>query len=965
MDFRAPATASRYSRPRRVGRSLAAAATQARAVQTFQALSFADGVTAARQALRAESFAAGITGARRRIVAPSYADGITAATPGTGVPVYTTGYAQRRLVVAPAVTGGATLASFPLPVVQPADLSLSNGARAVANDGTLLATDVAAARAAYMLLPSWNRALRTRWYVHHARPSAAEASSAATVWSAQAALVRCGAAPVEVSARRTASAIGDPTTTTIGEWPAAQFDGVDAVIRLAAIAGIASGALTVACLVQAAAASPTAGLWCFGVDPAAAGARIGLRCQAGKLLMRMETPSGVVSVQTTAVVIGDTQPHHVAVTWIGGTKPLIYVDGVARATSDVNIAGLAGTTGSFAGDLWIGTGLDPATNGRWAGRIGELSVAAVAQSAAWVAAMAAGYLTGSALLGIGADDSAAASAADAAAVAVPLSGASLPSAALTFNLATAIENPAGGTLTYALVGTPSQGSATITAGQLRISRGATDAATITGRYQVTTAGGKTSTSTYTVTNAALDSAWWAAADVRASVANRTFRSGPMNFNAQADDWETNIALVDLVSEDVVGSSGAGGAYKYSWDQISGGPLVAGEPSAITSLADAVKQAKWSAASMGAGLTPFAAASKGKFWIIPIMYGYPTTSEYQDGGRIKASFLQEIANGTHNQRYRNLGKRMRLNMEAYGWTGDALKLCIIRWNKEGDRDEPYCLPDNINTAAGLDLWLDAWEQIVTSVNYGYSNGLLDVVPRHFYGFSRNGNSYTNLSDPRTAYRAGVWDAMEISMHPGIEMTTAVGGVNANDTDAVKMTKYFANWSKFIDGTLNSGTRKYDEMAVFCKTNKLPFIISECDPSHGAGKNVCWVPDWAGKWMFDQFNTWQSYLAPDSCFMHGMFDEANFQTLTKSTDAATETAVKNTWNGTGGDNYTGIKTAGCDNRKIPFWYPGYTTTTPIPAANMTAICKEYARRFDLWTRRTLVGGSYGVFKQYWGT
>lgn len=433
-------------------------------------------------------------------------------------------------------------------------------------------------------------------------------------------------------------------------------------------------------------------------------------------------------------------------------------------------------------------------------------------------------------------------------------------------------------------------------------------------------------------------------------------AGTFSWNNSAASYETNIALSEIVADDVIGTSASNNP-GWSWDDIGGGPLVAGEPSALTNLNNATKQAKWSAAVLGPALNALQSTSKGKLFVCPLMFGFPTELSYVENSsgsyRPKRSLFQDIANGLYDQRYINLGKRTRLNMEAYGWANN-LDLLMIRWNKEGDRNVRYGMPINMSDVNVRTDWLNAWARITSKFDYGYSNGAGDVKARHYYGLSRQGSG---ISDGRLIYKSGVWDGMEITMHPGLEMTTAVSGVTTADEAAYKA----ANWPKFIDGTFNNG-RNYTEMVTLCNDNSIPFIVSECDPSHGASANVCWVPDWAGQWMFEQFVSWQNTLSSKSAFIFCMFDESNIALLTKSTNAATETAVKNHW---GTDNYATVQSSGCVNRKIPTWYPGYTTTTPIPASNMTSICVEYARRHDLWARTTQVGGVYGHFKRLWGT
>lgn len=958
MDFRTPAVATRRTRPRNVARSFSATASAARPVQSFTAVSFADSVSSARQALRAESYGEAVSQARRRILAPSYADGISSATPGTGLPVYTTGYAKRRLVVAPAVAGAGTLTSFPLPVTLDADLVTTNGVRAVANDGTLLATDLAAARAVYALVPSWNRTLRGRWYVHHDRPTAAETATAATVWAGHAALLRCGAAPADLTGLRTPSAAGGPTATSIGVWPAGLFDGVDDINKLPSVAAWnGSAAFTLACLVQANAANPTGGIWVTGTAPDAAGGRAGLRVQAGKLVARVETSAGLVSVQTSAVAIGDTQPHHLAVTWTAGERPAIWVDGVKVATTDLNVTGLAGTTLAVLGDLWVGVGADPATNGRFAGKIGEVAVSLSARAAGWLGAAAQAYVSPVSLLGSGADDAASEASSAASAVAVPVILQASASATVNASLSAAIENAAGGAITYALVGSPSAGSATLAVAQLTVTTPA-GYTRLTGQYRVTTVGGKQSTGTYIV--ALPTGGFWTVVDPPATTYRR-FYAGPMNFNNNAKLYWGNVAPFQLLSADVIGVSSAtdGGGIQdpnADWTYVAGGPIVAHGKDAIvaavTSLSNAKKQAKWSAAELGKALDSLIAAypaAKNKHFIIPIMYSHPSPSnstytEVVSGDRRpKLSLFEEIARGDRDDEFIHLGCRTRLNMVAYGY--DLNKL-IIRWDKEGNRVCNYGMPHNFGDSGVRTTWRNAFTRLIDCFKQGYGEG-----SRHFYGLARNParTGYYPLADIFNA-DGGPWDAVEVSMHPGIEMDA---GILSSDNEATIRTKVRANFTSWVNGDLNG----YDfrEVIQLCKDQKKPLIISESDPSHGAGGNVCWVPEYTGEIFFEQFNSWHDDLAASGlCLMQGMYDDSNLSQQSGLGFWGSKTSSQSM------EEY--IRT---ENFNVPSFYPSYTSAVPIPTTNWANIKTAYLKRYNGYTSGgTRVKGWYDIFYEKWG-
>lgn len=427
-------------------------------------------------------------------------------------------------------------------------------------------------------------------------------------------------------------------------------------------------------------------------------------------------------------------------------------------------------------------------------------------------------------------------------------------------------------------------------------------------------------------------AWWDAVPLRTTADTREFRAGPMNFNKSAGTYETNVAPMELLQCDVVGMENLD-----TWDQVSGGPVPTGGYAAITSLSNAVKQAKWSSSEMGAdGIPSLDAASKNKCFLVAIMGTVPGGAGFTEtvGGytRPKLTLYEDIEDGLHDARYQCLGKRVRLNMIAYGW--DLNKL-IIRWDKEGNRPGSYGMPGNMGTASVRATWKAAMKKVKDNFNIGYANGealTASNTPRHYWGMARNargdvGGAYSSLD----IQAPGLWDLREVSFHPGKEMTDGQS-LPANPTEEQIKAKIEARFDLLWNGDING--IDFRTVIAQCVTDKVPLIIGECDPSHGASGNVCWYPDLAGARMLEKFNAAQRTLAAEGlCFMHCVFDEKSIFTQTGlgfwgTYQGGTEAYIR--------DNNFGV----------PTWYPGYTSAKPIPAANWALIKAEYLKRWNAW-------------------
>lgn len=867
------------------------------------------------------------------------------------ITTYPNGYSQRRPVVLPAFASGTTL-NFPLPIKQPSILALAYGARVAASDGTSLSTDAANSSAVYGLIPSWARGTRTKLYVYHDKPSPAETSTAALVWAAHAAMVRCGATATDISGRRSTTTGGVPVDTTISGWPAGLYDGVDDESRLIGISAWAgSTALTISFLLQANAANPTGNILGTGNDlTSSTAARCNIRCIAGKILARIETNAGILSVTTSAAVITDTAAHHVAIVWSATKRPIIYVDGEAKATVDTNITGLAGVSVPLTGNVWIGTGVDPASNGRFAGKIGEVAISTSARDALWIATLSDAYLHPSRLFGIGADDLPSDTASP---VAVPSRGATKKNT--NVDITPDVENPGSVTYTLAL-GTsdsPANGSFTLTSTNPKKIRWSptTDYEGAGYASFTITAGTKSSTASC---YGYMPTGWWNVVGLRKTLTYRRFRAGPDMWGGSAAQFEAQTtAPPEMVSAQTCPDPT--GSNRHNWVHVCGGPIHKESDDDLNDLSDHQTGQPYqgflttgSIASSYTSIKNARAGDEDKLFWIPMLYAQPNATALNYTETISGDERSKIdiwnlinSNGTvpgtsftTDDVYWTLGRRCGLAATAKGVSKDKL---VIRWNKEGNRACPWGAPFNLDQETRFAAFVGAWKRILAAFDRGYGQPAV-----HYYGYARSGNTGTLCApggDPTLINRDGIWSAMECSWHPAKEVTQ--GGANAKingETTAQLKARVKARYDEIIAG-IGQGFA-YQTFIDYCGNNRIPFIVSESDPSKTTG-SPCWVPDWAMEWLLDTYNTWSDALeAKGTCLITGMFDTANYSP---------------NWFWDNGEQTT-MKNAGATSLGLPQWYPGYTTTKPIPDANWALIKAEFQSRHAT---------AVATFKSKWGS
>jgi hypothetical protein len=203
-------------------------------------------------------------------------------------------------------------------------------------------------------------------------------------------------------------------------------------------------------------------------------------------------------------------------------------------------------------------------------------------------------------------------------------------------------------------------------------------------------------------------------------------------------------------------------------------------------------------------------------------------------------------------------------------------------------------------------------------------------------------------------------MEISFHPARELTfgtnsagdsvgrTLTGGETIDGTAKPMVLQRYRD---HVTGDYQSTGLCYTDMVNYCASKVIPFICIESDPSK-TKSSPCWVPDWAGQWMFEDFQAWDATLrAAGSCFIQGMYENSNTSKGWLFPDPDDEAVVR----------------AGVDAQTIslPNWYlkeiasgpiSNVNASLPVSDATWGKIKAELTRRHGLWVDN---------FKAKWGT